>query len=147
MKSSQKLDIGYLSSLWRRWKTNKGPSKQLVVLIKKKVPIRWQLIKISASSRPQRGLGRVSSENKKRVCSRWARFQREHIFMNSLFHEGVSEFTSPRGSERSELASLWMERASEVSKWSEPRKAEHCRASERCERCEQTNTASDRVTR
>ena len=45
--------------------------------------------------------GRVSSEDKKRVRSRWACLQCEHIFKNS---------TVPQGSERSEWASLWMER-------------------------------------
>ena len=43
--------------------------------------------------------------------------------------------TVPRGSERSEWASPW-------TKHSE---AERCEASERSERCEQTNVASDRV--
>ena len=68
------------------------------------------------------------SDDQKRVCSRWTRLQREHIFMN---------FTVPRGSERSEWASPWTERS----------KAERCGASERSERCERTNVASDRVAR
>ena len=48
-------------------------------------------------------------------------------------------FTVPRGSKWSEWASLWTERASEASI------AKRCRASERSERCERTNVASDRV--
>ena len=43
--------------------------------------------------------------------------------------------TVPRGSERSEWASPWMERS----------EAERCGASERSERCERTNVARDRV--
>ena len=45
--------------------------------------------------------------------------------------------TVPRGSERSEWASPWTERS----------EAERCGASERSERCERTNVASDRVAR
>ena len=50
--------------------------------------------------------GRVSSEDEKRVCSRWTRLQCEHIF---------KYFSVPWGSEWSEWASLWTERANEAS--------------------------------
>ena len=55
----------------------------------------------------RRNSGRVSSKDEKRVCSRETRSQREHIFKN---------FIVPRGSERSEWASPWTERASEVKR-------------------------------
>ena len=46
-------------------------------------------------------LGRVSSEDKKRVHSRQTRLQREHIHEFPPPHEGVSE-VSERARERSE---------------------------------------------
>ena len=49
-----------------------------------------------------------------------------------------------RGSERSEWASPWTERASEAS-GAKRIKAEHCIASQRSEQCERTNIASDWV--
>ena len=51
--------------------------------------------------------GRVSTDDQKRVCSRWTRSQREHAYSRIA--------TVPRGSERSEWASPWTERASEAS--------------------------------
>ena len=53
--------------------------------------------------------------------------------------------TVPRGSERSEWVSPWMERAREWSEQSERSEAELGGVSEKSEWCERTNVASDRV--
>ena len=45
-------------------------------------------------------LGRISSEDEKRVCSRETCSQREHILMNFAVPEGVSE-VNERARERS----------------------------------------------
>ena len=76
-------------------------------------------------------IGRVSSDDKNRVCSCETRFQHEHRFMN--LNRPTREWA--------EWVSEPVNGASERSERSE---AERCGASEWSERCERTNERSER---
>ena len=76
-------------------------------------------------------LGRVSSEDEKRVFSRETRWQYELIF--KIFNCPTREWAN------------WVSEPVNGASVAKRSKAERCGASERSERCERTNVASDRV--